>query len=248
MKKKNIVVSESQLKNVIDSVISEKSSITPKNVEEQRVRRNNSSTNNGGTTVKSPIKNSPVSIGSEGPGRKVTVTVAKPTTLTAGLFANGVNTIDVNSNEYKQAISAIQQAIKGATTAGGQLTVTVEGGASAVGSATGYDNKKLATSRAQNFITNIQPQFKNVKFVLGTPKVGVNTVKNSSGAQAEQYVKLSYTAQVEDNYQMPAVDNARIRRDNLGLENTVKKMFIVPKDKLNDVVAFLKTIGGSLSS
>jgi len=153
-----------------------------------------------------------------GPGKQNVITVERPTTLGASLFLNGVDKIDTNSQEFKNGVSAIQNVAKGNK----GLTVTVVGGASAVGKQEGYDNDALAKRRSQNFINAVKPLVPGVNFVSKSV-VGVATVKNSSEANKEQFVRLQYTVKSDQYSDEPAVDNTAVYRQNQKLKDLPKK-------------------------
>jgi hypothetical protein len=141
-----------------------------------------------------------------GPGQLKKTTVSKSVVMDGSLFANGVDRIDQNSPAFKSGINAIKNALLKTK----NLTVNVEGGASAVGK--NYDNKSLAQRRSTNFINAIKSQFPGVKFTTST-KVGMSTVKDSPQAQKEQYVKLSFTTTEEEKYVTQAIDNTTAARN-----------------------------------
>jgi hypothetical protein len=104
----------------------------------------------------------------------------------SSLFRNGVANIDRNNPKYKEAIASLKKIPSDAS-------VSVIGGASAVGSKTfgKEQNQKLAMLRATNFINAAKSD--GVKITM-TPSgvVGKNTEKNSPGAEAEQFVKIEF--------------------------------------------------------
>lgn len=132
-------------------------------------------------------------------------------------FANGIDTINPNNPNVRNIVNTILAACgltNGFCTK--NVTVTVGGGASAVGEAQGYDNQALAKRRRDNFINylnGLDPIVagtsgkKFVTIVAGATKVGKATVKDSAAAQAEQYVSatiksamnVDVTGQVGDN-------------------------------------------------
>lgn len=113
------------------------------------------------------------------------INIPKIVTLDGSLFKNGIAQIDKNNPSYKEAIKQLKSLPS-------DMSVNIIGGASAVGSAQGYDNKKLATLRATNFIKSAQSD--GVKIGM-TPssEVGVATTKDSPEAEKEQFVKIDYT-------------------------------------------------------
>ena len=105
--------------------------------------------------------------------------------IDGSLFKNGIANIDKTNTQYKEAIISLKKIPD-------DMSVNITGGASDVGTKQGFDNPKLAMLRATNFIKAAQSDGVKVKMVpFG--KVGTNTVKNSPGAEAEQFVKIDFT-------------------------------------------------------
>jgi hypothetical protein len=141
-----------------------------------------------------------------GPAGGGTRKVARTVTLDGSLFKNGIDKIDTGSQAFSTGVNAI----KAAADANKGLTVTVIGGASAVGSKEGYNNEDLAKRRSQNFINAVKGNVPGVNFITKT-KVGVATVKNSPEANAEQFVKLVFTAQADVPYISQAIDHTAVQ-------------------------------------
>lgn len=142
-----------------------------------------------------------------GPGAIKTYTNIRPVKMDGSLFKNGVDKIDTNSSEFQKGVTALKNAGLG----GRKFTVTVQGGASAVGSKSGYDNKSLAKRRAKNFIDSVKSLFPNAKFEEGDHVVGIATKKDSPEANAEQFVKLGFDVEDVTTYRAPAIDNTAMR-------------------------------------
>jgi hypothetical protein len=138
-------------------------------------------------------------------------------------FSNGVDAINGNNQSIKNIVNTILAGCKINTktmACSSKVTVTVGGGASAVGESQGYDNNALAKRRRDNFIkylNGIDPIAMNKQFITitaGQTKVGKATVKNSAAAQSEQYVSASInslvradaTGQVGDNTNVATTD------------------------------------------
>lgn len=120
--------------------------------------------------------------------------------LDGTLFKLGVDKVDTNAEQFKKAIQALKSI--------GSATVEIEGGASAVGSDTGYDNDALAERRASNFIKAARDS--GVKaFMTSSARVGKSTVANSPEANAEQYVKIKYK-EAPMGYTVIGIDNATV--------------------------------------
>lgn len=133
----------------------------------------------------------PFTGGGMGPGGLKSTTKPNIVTLDGSLFQNGQDKIDTNSAAYKKGVDAISTAITDmAVGGGGKPTIKIIGGASKVGEKQGYDNKGLASRRANNFYNIVKDRFPNVNFTMGDPVVSGSDVKNSPEANAAQYVKL----------------------------------------------------------
>jgi hypothetical protein len=189
-----------------------------------------------------------------GPGMDTSFNLPMPVLLTGALFLNGISKIDTNSDQFKKGVQAIQDAVSQGTT-----SISVEGGASAVGKAQGYDNNALAAARANNFINAVKPQFPNVTFNPST-KVGTATVKNSPEANAEQYVKLTFLSNRIEKGQGTPIDNTAnfIRTLAPVVKNApptppattdlVSICFKVPRISLSVLKQAVKALGGTIIS
>jgi len=120
--------------------------------------------------------------------------------------------------------SAINEAVK-------TVIIGVVGGASAVGSANGYNNEALADRRRNNFIaavkTALGPDAQYVTFTPGKSIVGTATVKNSAAARAEQKVQITYPVYVKTTEPI----NMQLPQDNLG--RNLKQIPNIDFDKMN---------------
>jgi hypothetical protein len=124
-----------------------------------------------------------------------------PYTVTAAggsTFANGVDTINKNDSKIKEILTTISDLLKTTT---GKVNVVVNGGASAVGSLSGYDNKALAARRRDNLIKLIKGNWTTTRLVVipGTAVVGKETQINSQAARKEQYVSASIYGEKTQN-------------------------------------------------
>jgi len=139
-------------------------------------------------------------------------------TLTLGekLFETGKDWINKNSQEFKNAIGALVNLPQG-------TTIKVTGGASAVGSSRGYDNKALALRRANNMIAALKGTGK-VNQLTFVPEgvVGKNTQYNSPGAKAEQFVKLTREQKTNVAISRPAIDNTHLGNPNRTYQDVLK--------------------------
>lgn len=116
------------------------------------------------------------------------------TTMGTGLFKNGVDIIDITSNEFKNGLNSIKNLLNQTEL---PINLTIVGGASKVGADKGYDNEALAKRRANNFIKAVKEslpsdKFGRIKFSTST-EIGKATVKNSPEANKEQFVKILTT-------------------------------------------------------
>lgn len=181
---KKIIVSETQIKRLIDSSINEQIK--------------------GGNTT-------------GGPERFETSIINRPVQMGEGLFKLGSDKINTNSDEFKRALSILRVA-PGAV-------VEIQGGASAVGSDRGYDNKALAERRSQNFITALKNSGVDTSGyqVLGGV-VGKATKANSPEANAEQFVRFTIkpTPGLKIDQKI-AIDNTAVAMKNLPIENLFLK-------------------------
>jgi len=103
-------------------------------------------------------------------------------------FSNGIDKINPNDPKIKEITELIKNLLATNT---GKIDVTVNGGASKVGSQ-GYDNTALATRRRDNLINYLRQNFntKSLNLIPGTVKVGKETTKDSEAAMKEQYVSV----------------------------------------------------------
>jgi hypothetical protein len=141
-----------------------------------------------------------------------------PTTIAArgaNTFANGVDTINPNNQQVNEVVQLITSMLQNTTS--GEIKIVVNGGASAVGSASGYDNPALAKRRRDNFINFLNTKFGNNKRVViqaGQATVGKATVKDSDAAKQEQYVSATISGSSSMNAQVKGVegDNTNVQR------------------------------------
>ena len=145
--------------------------------------------------------------------------------LGAAMFANSIDKIDTASAEFKSAVEAIRAAIYGQgaavktiNEAATKIDVEVAGGASAVGSASGYNNAALADRRRDNFIAAVKTALGNdaqyANFVTKPAIVGTATVKDSDAAKKEQKVQIKYPALV-------TVKGSLYRKDTTAVDATM---------------------------
>jgi len=203
--KKVIKLTETQLKKVIENIVVEQEK---KDTIDDLTRR----------TKNIPVQ--PVKYLSQrdldnkfgqtrGPGREIRAAQIIPSlTLFGNLFANGIDKIDTASNDFKNGVDAIKEAIKK-----GSKTIIVTGGASRVGEENKYDNEALARRRAQNFIAKVRDMFPNVTFQVQT-KIGEETKKNSPAAKAEQFVRLTFPGSITTQKRYNATNSTQLAMKN----------------------------------
>ena len=107
-------------------------------------------------------------------------------------FANGIDTINAANPKIMEMVQIISDFLNG--TEQGEINVVVEGGASNVGSSSGYDNTKLAERRRNNLMDFLKKTFPSefrLKLSLGKAKVGTADKKDSVQAQKEQFVSAT---------------------------------------------------------
>jgi len=147
-------------------------------------------------------------LGGPRPGGVEEKTKSYTVKMDGSLFKNGEDKIDTNSDAFKKGLTAISDAAAQSAMGGNPASIRIIGGASAVGQKQGYDNKGLAQRRANNFEAIVKTRFPNVKFSTGEPVVGTATEKNSSAANAEQFVKLVVSGSKTDLSVIQSKDNA----------------------------------------
>lgn len=143
------------------------------------------------------------------------VNATKPQKLRGGLFVIGSDKIDTSSDVFITAVNKIKVVLNGIP---GQVPITITGGASKVGSASfGMEkNVQLANRRRDNFIlalTNaLGGLFSRLIITKGDGVVGTSTEKNSTQANQEQFVQITYPEQTTmiKLIQTTAVDNTSV--------------------------------------
>ena len=142
----------------------------------------------------------------------------------------GSDLVDVTSSEYNKLLLQLQSIFKSSKIRG-PIYVTVEGGASSVGSSRGFDNTALAKSRANKLITQLIKDIPNIgkkiKFsVKGT--VGDATKLNSPEAYKEQYVKVFFdTNEINSIKQSIELDNLTVNPYTSGKGNNNSKLPLI---------------------
>jgi hypothetical protein len=132
-------------------------------------------------------------------------------------FSNGVDKINETDPKVKEIIKTISDALSKST---GDVKIVVNGGASAVGSASGYDNKALAARRRDNLINLIKKNFQNdsrLKIEPGTAVVGKATERDSPSANKEQFVsaKITGTGKMNVPLKLDYQDNTSVYKPEI---------------------------------
>lgn len=122
--------------------------------------------------------------------------------IDGSLFKNGIDSIDTENQQYKTVVEKLKKLPAG-------TTVSIIGGASAVGSGSGYDNKALASRRAANFIASLKQFGIDTNGYKIQTQIGVATQKNSPEANAEQFVKIQTKGK---DVNVSAIDNTAVRQ------------------------------------
>lgn len=250
MRKKTLRLSESELVNLVKNIVNEQGNLSIDDL--KRAGKPNVSKQTAQDLFKVPQSKYGNSVGSGMEWGQKTIQV--PTKMDGSLFLNGIDKIDTNSDAFQKGVQSIKSALS--KTGNKQLTIDIEGGASAVGKKEGYDNDALAKRRAQNFINAVSPIFPNVKFNSPTSKVGKATVKNSPEANLEQYVKISFLVPgLSTPIIGPAVDNTqqvmrlvkdlpKVEPEKIKTVELVRVCFLIPKSSLSTVGTVVDKIGG----
>lgn len=154
-------------------------------------------------------------------------------TIDAGnTFDVGKSTINRDSASYKSAIDKINAALEfnkgmGVTK---KLTILVTGGASAIPfkNSTAEEsvekNKKLATDRANAFVTAAKSDLKGaadkVEFKVLDPVLGTHT--SGDAAKAEQFVKIQSSSAFGGSSAIDSTSTAAVPRDALAKQQNLK--------------------------
>ena len=155
----------------------------------------------------------------------------------SSLFKNGIDSIDTKNPQFLTLVQKLKNIPS-------NYNVFIEGGASAVGSSTGYDNMSLAKRRASNFINalkNFNVNTHNIK--LSTPVVGKSTIKNSPEAEAEQYVKITV---IKPNKIESAIDNTAVKKpqEKIGnMQYQKTKTIRIPENSYDKIIEILRKNG-----
>ena len=137
-----------------------------------------------------------------------------PYTITSSggsTFANGIDTINKNDPKIQEILTTISDLLK---TTKGNVNVIVNGGASAVGSSSGYDNKALAERRRDNLVKLIRGNWESNRLIVtpGSTVVGKATERDSPAARKEQFVSAIISGEKSQNIPIKGVegDNTNI--------------------------------------
>ena len=131
------------------------------------------------------------------PDKLTSELVGKTKTLRGGLFITGSDKINVDSEEFKQAVEDLSKA----------SSANIVGGASSVGSDRGYDNEGLALRRASNFLNALKSAGVDTSRMEIDTKVGDATKRNSPEALKQQFVSYTITELSSKTDYISAIDN-----------------------------------------
>jgi hypothetical protein len=125
----------------------------------------------------------------------------------------GSDDVDITNPEYAKLATQLGMMLKNKNIKG-PITISVTGGASAVGSAQGYDNNALAQRRADKLIAQLRKDVPNLgskfKFTTKT-KVGGEKKLNSPEAYKEQFVKVDFNyADIQNARSVIELDNTAV--------------------------------------
>lgn len=148
-------------------------------------------------------------------------------------FSNGVDIINKNDPKIKEILLTISDLLK---VTKGSVNIIVNGGASAVNSSSGYNNKSLATRRRDNLIKLIKDNSQSLRLNVtpGATVIGKSTVKDSAAATKEQFVSASISGVGTMNVPIKAEkgDNTNTYIPEPG-PKIVNKKVIKPKPRPN---------------
>jgi hypothetical protein len=147
-----------------------------------------------------------------------------PSTIKAsgrGVFSNGIDEINKGDSKINEIVLTISDLLKNSK---GKINITVDGGASSVGEAQGYDNTALAKRRRDNLIKFIKQTWPNEGRLVITPgkvTVGKATVKDSPEAKKEQFVSAKINGQSSGYEPISGVqgDNTNVSVSNRDMPN-----------------------------
>jgi len=141
-------------------------------------------------------------------------------------FGNGIDTVNESNPKIVEIVQVISDFLNG--TLKGDINVVIEGGASDVGSSSGYNNTKLAERRRDNLINFLKKKFfgeTRLKLSPGKAVVGQANKKDSVQAQKEQFVSAKITGAKTMNIEIKGVigDNTNIYKRDLYKTIPLKK-------------------------
>lgn len=157
----------------------------------------------------------------------------------SSLFKNGIDSIDTSNPQFLNVVNKIKKLSP-------DFKITIQGGASAVGSSSGYDNNSLAKRRANNFINALKKfNVDTSRIQILPPIVGSSTVKNSHEAESEQFVRISA---VRPNKIESAIDNTAVEKplDTIRPIQNINDQYSyikVPKKKYEEILDLLRKNG-----
>lgn len=180
--KKIIKLSESDLYRIVNRILNEDNKTTnPKYLD--KIRRDN-------------YINPTVATNARGEGEgyyksNVGYTTTQSFSFSKDQIETGSDQVKKETPEYKRLVIAMNNTPSPKD--GKKYKMTITGGASAVGSSSGYDNKALAKRRADKLVQSLSQDVSNInnKFNITTSGVvGTSTKLNSAEAYKEQFVNI----------------------------------------------------------
>jgi hypothetical protein len=168
-------------------------------------------------------------------------------------FLNGIDKINESNPKIIEIIDTLKKALEAST---GDVKITVNGGASKVGSSSGYDNEALAKRRRDNLINFIKKKIQDsrLKITPGTTEVGDATVKNSPESNEEQFVSVNITTSGKMNVPLDLgfQDNTSVYKPEIFKNKEKEKIPIIygeeirlclriPKNKKQSFLKMLNT-------
>jgi hypothetical protein len=127
---------------------------------------------------------------------ELNVQIKQKYTFNKSKMKTGSDDVDTSTTEYQNLVIQLKSILKD-TKIQNRMDITVIGGASAVGSSSGYNNEALAKRRAEKLVTQLKNDIpgidKKFRFIIKSV-VGKATKLNSPEAMAEQFVKVEFNA------------------------------------------------------
>jgi hypothetical protein len=155
------------------------------------------------------------------------------------LFKLGSSVVNTNSQEFIRAKDLFSKSeIKKAVITPGVSAVSYRGE-----SATGPKNIALGQNRAKSFIAALKNAVPNLQteFSIKQTVVGTNTIPNSEGANAEQYVNIAYTTSENIEVPQPPIDNTGVVKKPY-VDNYENELIPIPISKESSKICLQITV------